>query len=913
MATIYTVKKGDTLTAIAKKYNTTVDKLVKLNDISNPNYIVVGQKIQVNGSKATWVQSGNDNMATIKAFGLQSNTESTIYATWSWSKKNTENYQVKWEYDTGDSVWFVGNDSTVTEKQSTYSAPSNAKRVRFRVKPISKKRTVNGKETSYWTAKWTSGRDIYNMNNVPPSAPSAPSVSIDDKNNLTARVEGLTSKTNVTQIQFQIVKDDKTVYNTGTAKILTGTATYSCTVAVNGEYKVRCRYVITGEGYSDWSEYGSSASSAPSAPTAIVDYRPFQKDYIYLQWSEVKVATEYEVQYTDNNMLFDLADNLSTKKTEKCSILIDGLKKGVIWFFRVRALKGDLASSWTSVVSVMFGNTPDIPTTWSSVMTGIVGDPITLYWMHNCTDGSRETSAEVKLTINDTPTLVDTSIKNTTNEEDDTGVHSCTINAVLNADQNVINVIFSYTDKDDGEVHSHIASVLSINDEIKIKWAVRTAGITGALSEFSMEREIDIYAKPTLTLGLSDSDGTIIDTVKSFPIYVSGEAGPRPQQTPTGYHLSIISNDIYETVDNVGNVKMVTKGEEIYGSFIDTTDDLLAELSPSNLDLENGMNYTIKCTLSMNSGLTTEASYDFTVSWDDSICSPNAEISINDETLTVSIRPYCEYYPVTYYKVNYTSGMYTLTTDIIDPIEGTIIEDAATTTYEPVYSGIDSSGSTVYYTTLKSEEPVLMSGVKLSVYRREFDGAFTELATNINNEDNTYITDPHPALDYARYRIVAISETTGAVSYYDVPGYPVGEYSVVIQWDEEWSSFDVTAEDELVQPPWSGSMLKIPYNIDVSDSHSIDVSHVEYIGRKHPVSYYGTQLGESSSWSMVIPKSDKDTLYTLRRLARWMGDVYVREPSGSGYWASISVSFSQTHCELTIPITIDVTRVEGGK
>ena len=64
---------------------------------------------------------------------------------------------------------------------------------------------------------------------------------------------------------------------------------------------------------------------------------------------------------------------------------------------------------------------------------------------------------------------------------------------------------------------------------------------------------------------------------------------------------------------------------------------------------------------------------------------------------------------------------------------------------------------------------------------------------------------------------------------------------------------------------------------------------------------------------MEIPKEDKKTLYALRRLSIWTGDVYVREPSGSGYWANISVSFSQTHNELTIPITITVTRVEGGK
>jgi LysM repeat protein len=44
---IYTVKKGDTLTAIAKKYKTTVKKLVELNNIKNPNLIITGQKLKV--------------------------------------------------------------------------------------------------------------------------------------------------------------------------------------------------------------------------------------------------------------------------------------------------------------------------------------------------------------------------------------------------------------------------------------------------------------------------------------------------------------------------------------------------------------------------------------------------------------------------------------------------------------------------------------------------------------------------------------------------------------------------------------------------------------------------------------------------------------------------------------------------
>lgn len=45
--TYYTVRSGDNLTAIAKKYGTTVDKLVSLNGIKNKNLIYVGQKLRV--------------------------------------------------------------------------------------------------------------------------------------------------------------------------------------------------------------------------------------------------------------------------------------------------------------------------------------------------------------------------------------------------------------------------------------------------------------------------------------------------------------------------------------------------------------------------------------------------------------------------------------------------------------------------------------------------------------------------------------------------------------------------------------------------------------------------------------------------------------------------------------------------
>ncbi|MBQ9661803.1 MAG: LysM peptidoglycan-binding domain-containing protein [Oscillospiraceae bacterium] len=43
----YSVQPGDSLGAIAKKYNVTVEQLVKWNNIQDPNILTVGQQLKV--------------------------------------------------------------------------------------------------------------------------------------------------------------------------------------------------------------------------------------------------------------------------------------------------------------------------------------------------------------------------------------------------------------------------------------------------------------------------------------------------------------------------------------------------------------------------------------------------------------------------------------------------------------------------------------------------------------------------------------------------------------------------------------------------------------------------------------------------------------------------------------------------
>ena len=760
---------------------------------------------------------------TITGFGLQAGTERLVYATWNWSQEQTKGYNVRWYYDTGNTdgsgtIWFIGDDSTVNKKQSTYTAPSNAKRVRFVVQPVSETYTSNNTEVSYWTADWSTER-IYNFESNIPTTPSAPEVTL--KNYLlTASLNN--SDTDATIIQFQVLKDNSTIFATAQVTIEGDYkyAEYSCYVDAGSEYKVRCRGCRNSL-YSEWSEYSSKVTTIPATPSGFTECKAKTSTSVYLEWDAVNTAKSYDIEYTTKKDYFDSSDKTTTvNRIESTRYEKTGLENGDTYFFRLRAVNDSGESPWSEISSVVVGKAPEAPTTWSSTTTVVTGEPLTLYWVHNSEDGSSQVRAELELTINGTTTTY--TIENTTDEDEKDKTSFYTINT---------------------------SEFLEGN---KLLWRVRTCGVTEVYGDWSIQRTVDVYTPPTLTLIVTNSNGEAFETLTNFPIKVKGTAGPT-SQTAIGYHLTVISNDTYETVDSLGNSKYVNKGDTIYSRYFDNSRELSTTLSASELSLENNMSYMIMCVVSMNSGLTAESSSIFKVAWGESQYFLNCKISINKANYSVAINPYCK----------------------------------------------NSSGE-------------LIDDVTLAVYRREFDGKFTELASNVDNVRNMFINDPHPALDYARYRIVATSKTTGQVEYYDVPAKPVGGKAAIIQWNEAWSDFDATITDTLASPVWSGSMLQLPYNIDVTEGNNRDVELVEYIGREHPISYHGTQLGTSLTWKTDIPKTDVETIYALRRLQNWAGDVYIREPSGNGYWAVVTISFNINHCTTVIPVSISITRVEGG-
>lgn len=820
---VYIVKSGDTLSGIAKAYGTTVNALARLNpDIQNVNKIYVGQEIVVSGEAATTTPNPT-SLAVVTHFGLLANSDREVYAAWSWDKHDTtDHYEYIWYYSWGVGV-AVESKGTTDQRYCSFTAPAHATHVSFIVKPIAKtKKDSKGNEVALWSASgYSTKKPPYYFSENPPKTPPEPDVEITEDCKLTATLDNL-QDLNAESIEFHVYQDNGHLVASDTVKIVTYHAAFTCSVEPGHEYKVQCRS-WRGDLHSDWSGYSNNQGTTPSAPSGITVCRATSSTSVHLEWDAVDNAADYDILYSTDREYLESSNQTSSATSDTNSYDLGGLESGKEYFFKVRASNSKGKSPWTGIVSVIIGKKPEPPTTWSSTSTAIAGEDLILYWVHNSADGSKWKKAVVELNINGTITEITKSNDSFSNDEekDKTGEHS-----------------FNTTSYVEGT---------------KLLWRVKTCGITEEYSDWSMQREVNIYGRPTLTMNVTTVAGNLLESLTQFPFKVTCHAGPSTQ-TAIGYHLSIISNSSYETVDNIGNRKIVSANSAVYSRYFDVNGDLEVILSANDLDLENNVTYTVDCIVTMDSGLNAESKWNFTVAWTDLIYEPNAEVSIDSSVYSAQIRPYCR------------NG------------EGNLIEN-----------------------------------VTLSVYRREINGKFVEIGSGIENNAYTYVVDPHPTLDYARYRIVAIDALTGAVSYSDLAGIPVEMPAIIIQWDEQWKDFDYTVESEYLESPtFVGSMLKLPYNVDVSNKYKMDVALVNYIGREHPVSYYGTQLGETATWKTEIPAYDKATLYGLRRLVAWTGDAYVREPSGSGYWAHVNVSFDQTHCKVTIPITIEITRVEGG-
>lgn len=851
--------------------------------------------------------------------GIVEGTEREIYVIWSLSSADykdhankIKDYKVEWFYYTGNTtakkdlaVWLAGSTNTVEFQKkveddyyqtNTYTAPDNAVIVKVRITPEPKDGDKSSKKGTTTKGPLFTGVSqeaefdvIEGLPPVTPAAPSTPTVTI-TKNTLLAEVDNYNDE-NGKYIQFQVIKNNSTAVEEKIVELKYRRAAIKYEVAIGGRYKVRARASALSGGIqyvvqpldvlkgltmaelaarakniqllnqakldfenklytSEWSDFSDNVDTIPEdvdGKTVTAKAEKFGNlSGITVKWKIATNAASYEVEYTTDPDFFDSSPgNVQSVEVTVNEAEITGLDNGSTWYFRVRAKNDEGESAWTKAPypSVKVGTTPTAPTTWTITSTIKVGTNPTVYWTHNCEDGSKQTDAEVRIKVDnyDWVTLYTTD---------------------KTANYFTIDVLSSYW-------------TLPITDGTKIQWKVRTKGLIDEFSPWSAAKTIEVYSPPqvvcSLSYGSNLGDNTQTPFIMGYyPLNIALDATPS-NRTVVSFSVSITSNREYNDVDEIGNTVTVRAGEEIYRKVFNHSKNNdnhgSISLGPGDINLlgDGVTTYTITATAALSNGLIAKTTRTFKL-----------EYSVDEKFY------YCDA------KVDLNSN---LTADI--------------TPYATTESG----------TVKKSRF------LKLSVYRREYNGSFTLIDSDIDTEDYpVVVTDPHPSLYYMSYRIVAISTRTGAVSFNDTQAIPVLHDAIVIQWDEEWQTYygdeDIndlsTDTDAMDITTWEGSMLQLPYNVDITAEQKNDVELVGYIGREHPVSYYGTQKSETGHWKAEIPKRDDETLYLLRRLANYMGDVYVREPSGLGYWAHVDVSYNIDHVKTVVPVTLTVTRVEGG-
>ncbi|HEM6219483.1 TPA: LysM peptidoglycan-binding domain-containing protein [Streptococcus suis] len=135
-AETYTVQSGDSLSAIASKYNTSVEKLAEQNNISDPNLIHVGQAIEVGETASTateekpaeqapaaeTVTTSETTTATTGAYTSNLSAEDAAAKEWIAMKESSGSY------DAQNGIYIGRYQLTNTYLNGDYS-PENQERV----------------------------------------------------------------------------------------------------------------------------------------------------------------------------------------------------------------------------------------------------------------------------------------------------------------------------------------------------------------------------------------------------------------------------------------------------------------------------------------------------------------------------------------------------------------------------------------------------------------------------------------------------------------------------------------------------------------------------------------------------------------------------------------------------------------
>ena len=412
-----------------------------------------------------------------------------------------------------------------------------------------------------------------------------------------------------------------------------------------------------------------------------------------------------------------------------------------------------------------------------------------------------------------------------------------------------------------GATQALALSLAGMGDGTSVAFRVRTKGIHASWSPWSGSSSFTVYEQPELACSLAQPDGeggtAALDAdhpLACFPINATLDASGGGNSV-VAYDVAIVCATPADMVDRYGRTVRASVGEVAWQGHYSTSDDPLeVEIGAGECMLANGGAYELRAAVAMASGLRAEcAPCAFSVSFDVSMAQPSATVTFDPDYLTADVVPTCS---------------------ALDPETG-------------------------------EETGELREGTSLAVYRVEADGDLVCLARAVPNDGASTVTDPHATFRECWYHIVATDDATGvstAADYADDSAHD----SCTIQWGESWKP----AGEGATRYDYDGSILDGFYNMSFDQDVAPVAEAARYEGRKRPVHYYdGVAVEESASYTLQFELSDAETMSLVRALLAHHGDAYVREPTGTGFWARIRghVSYAAGNPFATFSVTAEPT------
>lgn len=772
-------------------------------------------------------------------------------------------FSVRWRYwDTTNNRWILGAEDHVNPASKvdgwyvdTITKPDMPRylQIEFYVQPIAKNHSVtraymeNGQQKTvtvtlpyFKVGTGGPGKYFEDYTSVMPSTPPTPSAEL--RPDGTALVEWNEVEDSVVT-HLSLVTE---VYGSGsseTARAANPQLTSWSMPAWPGG--TRARYALRA-----WNLQNSGNTSlvAQSEWSEWADWQPADCSGLSVRCTSATAAQvtfscqgdsgdSYEIYYSDVRSDLDDPDASSTVRHVSTpagsyrkgtySYSVGDLADGKPWWFRARAVNAQGKGGWSNVASCTVGAAPQAPTLMDTAPAYPVGPGVAVGWVHNATDGSEQTGAQVAVAVNQ---------------------GTATVHDVAGAADN-------YT-----------IATGSLSDGDAVTWSVRTKGATGEYGPWAAAT-FSVYTAPTCAVSAAMTDLPPLTLAVTMPGWSAAAA-----QQPARFEIWVTSDSAYIATRRDGSTYPVAAGEAVWSATSFAGDPEVSqgsgastathEVGAVDFPFVSGQDYTVHGIVATNMGLVSA----------EATCAFACRMSASDLSAPIAFATIGEGRSAVVYPV------------CLDD-EGDVRDDVELSVYR----------------ILPGELVPIVEGLTVSGV---FDGG-PDAGESTAAGYPLAVTDPHPTFGEATYRVAALDPSTGAVATHDV-SCPMPFDDIYIQWRGQpvgvGKSGDVTFAERSVS---------LPENVKIDEGHAKDKGLVEAIGRKAPLAYYGSQLGETGGWSCVVPyATGSEEMSLLRELAKEMAPVYVREPSGVGYWAHVDVGFKYGYDTALVDVSISVTRVD---